>query len=219
MKLLICCSSNAEEALSPELDTIEVEKLSILAPRSVERMVLPIRQVTFYRTAVDLRHQTLPPWEQGNELRISFTKAAEVDSVEERAEWRIVNMHAENFDLITDALKMDAVEVVVLNNRKAYGSYRSVDNGWVQKPLVYDVGYAIVSDARIPSKWFLTEPPGDMDEEARKVLVATFPKSFRKLKKPETKSEKETEFILSHGNDPWPELTIPGYTLYPAESQ
>ncbi|WP_148072649.1 hypothetical protein [Bythopirellula goksoeyrii] len=211
MEILLCFSSNAEEALYPEVIPIETEKLSILSPRVVERMVLPIRQLTFFGTAMDFGRTSLPPWEVGNYLRVSFTKAKMADSREERAEWSIVNIHSENFSLITKALEIEELEIVVLHNGRSNGSYRSVDNGWVETPLVYDNGYAIVTDARIPRKWFRLEPEERMDEKIRNDLMKYFPQAFRD-------PNKEPELKISHGNDPWPKLTIPGYSLYPEES-
>lgn len=151
-------------------------------------------------------------------LSIGFKRVKEANSVEEWADWGIVNIHYENFDQITKALRMDTVEIVVLHAEKSPGSYRSVDSGWIEKPLIHDTGYAIVTDARIPRKWFRQEPSKEMNEETRKILIETFPKSFRKQKKPDNNPEKEVELKLSHGDNPWPKLTIPGYSLYPEES-
>jgi len=124
-----------------------------------ERVMLPVGHGKWIGTAVGYDHSGPAPWTDGNclsfmagasELKGRPTGKADV------VNWRICNIHAENFHEITKRLRLTSVEAEVIH-RALLMQTNLVAEGR-QTVQVVDAGDCIITDQRIPRKWFRAAP-------------------------------------------------------------
>ena len=152
------------------------------------RFMAPVTNTT--STARLFRHTSPPPWDAGNFLTFRFFKAPVPGQMEEWVEWDVVNLHSENFAEITSRLKLTSVELHVLPTGSSLEKFQ--EHGRPERTITSSRGYAIVTDARIPQSWFLSEPgksmgihgPARLDPDIAQRMRAAFPENFRALPKP-----------------------------------
>ena len=111
-------------------------------------------------TTVGYSHKGPPPWEKGNCLTFRFGHKELPGRVKEGEQLRCyaVNIHAENLYEITKRLQLKAVEAEIIHKRtylitNFYGA-RSFE------VVKEEGGDCIITDTRIPRKWFRPEKPG-----------------------------------------------------------
>jgi len=141
-----------------------------------ERLVVPLTNNTVSTLMfVDLTPP--PPWERGNYLKFCFRKSGASNDSKEWVFWDVLNIHAENFFEITRQLGLTNIELHVFPRTVPPPSIGEADD----RPNAFQVhGYAVITDSRIPRKWFLKEPrPGGADSGIRSAAQAGYPESFR----------------------------------------
>ncbi len=134
-----------------------------------------VRVTNVISTTIGFKRNSPPPWTNGNNLTVRFRKTPVPGQDEEWASWSVVNIHSENFAEITRRLKLDLIELRVWHLRKIPISIQPT--GGVARNASQDDGYALVTDARIPRKWFLAHARGD--RQVARELEAASPGSFR----------------------------------------
>jgi hypothetical protein len=162
---LLGCARSPVPNPAPKAFATNMQPQTAKLPLLLERVVVPL-ETTSMSTLIHFPSNSPLPWEHGNWFTIEFTKPPVRGQKEERVRWDVVNMHTENFREITRRLKVSSVEVHVLR-----------DNAY---PL--NVGYAVITDARIPREWYLSEPArvlGHLDLKTANELKAAFPEYFR----------------------------------------
>ena len=125
----------------------------------------------YIMTAMLFRRTTPPPWTNGNTIDIHFEP-----TIGRLVSWRLVNMHAENLGEISRNLGINELELLVLHLEPEAGTVQ--ETGKPERKVVIDRGYAMVSDARIPREWFLSDalaPP-----EIARELERACPEFFRR---------------------------------------
>ena len=117
-----------------------------------------------------------PPWRDGNAISFFREKAAPPGGQEARSTWQVVNIHNENLAEITKRLGTKTIEMVVVHKTTSQGTVERL--GRRPRPIIYEDAYAVVTDPRIPRKWFHFEPIHVPTTLAREMKEA-YPNSFR----------------------------------------
>jgi len=110
-------------------------------------------------------HDSPAPWKGGNTLGLRFRTASVPGQIEEWEDWRVVNMHTENFFEAASRLKMSSVEVQLLRIKVLELAHPETT-----------ATYAVVTDARIPKNWFLSRP--GTDPKTARELKEAYPEKF-----------------------------------------
>jgi hypothetical protein len=119
-----------------------------------------------------IEHDSPPPWKKGVSFWMRFPKVGGLATVPEEWEaWRVVNMHRDNFFEAVSRLKMSSVKVDLLRIKD-----------FARNPINRGdrfVGYAVVTDARIPRNWYRSPPsfPSHPPQTARELKEA-YPEIF-----------------------------------------
>lgn len=174
---LLGCSRSPVPNPAPKAFATNMVQQTAKLPLLLERVVVPV-ETTGMSTLIHFPSNSPPPWKYGNWFTIRFEKPRVQAEIKEWVEWNVVNMHTENFREITRRLKMSSVEVHVLHT-KTY----PLEVGPSARPpysVTQSTGYAVITDARIPREWYLSEPagPGHMDLKTARELKAAFPEYF-----------------------------------------
>jgi len=180
---LVGCSRNLVTDSAPEPVTTNMDQQEAKRSRPLERVIVQVTNTI--STAIGFRRSSPPPWEDGNYLTFHFRKASVPGQVEEWVSWGVVNMHSENFFEITRRLKMSSVEVHVLHTGASPAKVQ--EPGRPERTITTYGGYAVVTDPRIPRKWYLSEPGGNvgrggkthLESKTARELRAACPENFR----------------------------------------
>ncbi len=143
----------------------------LLESKRVVVSVETARRTCSHTTVLFIRDSP-PPWKDGNRLGLRFPKASVPGQIEEWEDWRVVNMHTENFFEVATRLKMSSVEVQLLRIRvQEFGHQETT------------ASYAVVTDARIPRGWYLSWPGENrgnhVDLRTAGELKASYAENFR----------------------------------------
>jgi hypothetical protein len=154
----------------------------------MRRVTVDISALSGSSTLMMFLHKNPPPWPQGNYLELSSKTNA--DSGLPTGEWRLANMHAENYAEITKRRHFKTLEFGLMPYHQR----------------------CFVVDSRVPREWFLAEP-SVFELEERLSLRARFPSFFRK--NPVADSMVGTKWALVSRNDPGglSERILPGEKL------
>lgn len=179
---LLGCSRDQIPDPAHEAVTTNVEQQEAKLSPPLERVMVAVTNTA--TTLLPFTHNTPPPWRDGNHLTFHFRKAPVPGRMEEWVSWGVVNIHSENFFEITRRLKMSAVEVHVMHTGAAPAQFQ--EPGRPERTIMTDGGYAVVTDARIPRKWYLSEPgqtqaraKPHIDSKTARELRAAYPANFR----------------------------------------
>jgi hypothetical protein len=150
--------------------TSAVEPAKIKLPMA-ERKMVNVSSNGIVTTRL-YRRSSPPPWEDGNQLYFRFEKEPEV-GLWEVINWRVVNMHSENLFRITQELKTESVEMLIIPVTNYIGRVQKL--GSPERPVLTTAADALVIDPRIPRSWFLEEPRNARTEG----LKNNYPDFFR----------------------------------------
>jgi hypothetical protein len=171
---MVGCSKDPVDPAPPLPAGTRVKPKEPMPSLSLEPVLVPITNAI--TTLIGFQRSSPPPWKDGNFLSFHFLKPQVAGQEEERASWSVVNINAENFSEITRQLRIDSVEVLVLHTKK---NPVTIQGPGPQYTALEDVGYALITDPRIPREWFLSEPVRGCDEKIASQLKSAYPKNFR----------------------------------------
>jgi len=180
---LVGCSRSPGPNSTREAVTTNMEHQEAKLSLPLERVMVSVTNTI--TTLIRFRRSSPPPWQDGNFLTFHFRKAPVPGQMEEWVSWGVVNMHSENFFEITRRLKMSSVEVHVLHTGASPAKVQ--EPGRPERTITTYGGYAVVTDPRIPGKWYLSEPGGNegrrgktrIESKTARELRAACPKNFR----------------------------------------
>ena len=153
----------------------------------MRRVTVELPALSGITTAIGFHYTNPPPWPSGNYLVLSSKTNA--DSGLPPGEWRLANMHAENYHEIIKRRDFQTLEFGLMPDHRCF-----------------------VVDSRVPREWFLTEPSG-FDVAERLSLRTRFANFFRK--NPIADSMVGTKWALASRDDPGglSERILPGEKL------
>ncbi len=169
-----CDSESAHPSATPGAAAARAVAVVAPEPLDLERQLISLSKTPGSVTAMNFYRTTSPPWEKGNTRAIRVVLPAVKGGVEEHANWRIVNIHAENLTEITRRLGIDLIEVQILHRRQAA---EIQETGRLARKIIADNGYALITDRRIPNEWLLVEPR--CKREIGRQLQEQYPDAFR----------------------------------------
>jgi hypothetical protein len=155
----------------------------------MRRVTVNLSSLSWIQTAMGFHHTNPPPWPRGNHLTLA--SKTNVDSGLPPGEWRLLNMHAENY-------------AELIKRRR----FKTLEFGLMPDPD----RRCFVVDSRVPREWFLAEPPLFQPEQ-RLSLRTRFPNFFRN--NPVEESMVGTTWVLVSRDDPGglAERVLPGEKL------
>jgi hypothetical protein len=139
----------------------------------MRRVTVDISALSGTSTLMLFLHTNPPPWPRGNYLQLS--SKTNQDSGLPPGEWKLANMHAENYHEIIKRRDFKTLEFGLMPDYRCF-----------------------VVDSRVPREWFLAEPSGELQE--RLFLRTHFPNFFRK--NPVADSMVGTKWALVSRDDP-----------------
>ncbi len=179
---LVGCSRNPVTDSAPEPVTTNMDQQEAKLSLPLERVMVSVTNTT--TTLLPFTRTSPPPWQDGNFLTFHFRKAPVPGQMEEWVDLSVLNMHSENFFEITRRLKMSSVEVHLLYTGASPAQVQ--EPGRPERTIMTYGGWAVVTDARIPTKWYLSEPGGNealvkkqVGSKMARELKAAYPGSFR----------------------------------------
>jgi len=147
-----------------------------LAKLDYERKLISLSKTKQSMTAVAFNRTSPPPWKRGNTLEFREIHPPTVPGgMEEQAIWRAVNIHAENLFEITRRLGIGVLEVQIVHRRQPS---EIQETGRAARKIVSDLGYAVITDPRIPREWLLVEPK--CEREIGRQMRSVFPQAFHR---------------------------------------
>jgi hypothetical protein len=152
----------------------------------LRRVTVDLSALSFITTLMGVHYTNPPPWRSGNGLELSSKTNA--DSGLPEGEWKLANMHAENY-----------FEIIKLRN------FQTLEFGLMPDHRCF------VVDPRVPREWFLDQPSGELAQ--RLSLRTRFPNLFRN--NPVADSMVGTKWALVSRDDPGglSERILPGEKL------
>jgi hypothetical protein len=182
LALLLVVASLSTSEMEGQPPTSPAAQRSSTDPKC-ERAIVSLTNAA--TTLVGFRRTTPPPWRDGNVYSFEFRKTEHKGPRPElRASWKVVNINTENLVEICKRLRISEVELHVWHITTE--TRTAQETGKPERPILVDLGYAIVTDPRIPRKWFFPDPGLARGREAllpdktvAQELCSRFPQSFR----------------------------------------
>lgn len=170
-----CDSKSAHENVLRGGTASQVGAIPAPGTLEQERRLISLSKTEKSVTLIAFRRTEPPPWKDGNTLQFRVDQPAVPGGLEERAIWSVVNIHAENLFEITRRLEIDLIEVQVSHRRQPS---EIQETGRPARKIIVDLGYAVITDQRIPKEWLLSEPRCERD--IGRLLRAEYPEAFRR---------------------------------------
>lgn len=146
-----------------------------LAPDPI-RVTVDLSALSTMQTLVGYRRTNQPPWPNGNCLTLS-TKTNATSGLPP-GEWRLVNLHAENFHELVKRQRLKSIELGLLSHHRCF-----------------------VLDVRVSHDWLLIRPcSACWSLERRLAMKIQYPELFRR--NPQAEALVGTSWVLMNRNDP-----------------
>ena len=101
--------------------------------------------------------------------------------METNVSWRVVNMLAENLTEILKRLGTETIEMAIYPKTNYVSTFQGRDQ--TERKVDVQLGYAVITDTRIPRDWFLLTPSlGNFPSITANQILADFPQSFKPIR-------------------------------------
>jgi hypothetical protein len=101
--------------------------------------------------------------------------------METHSDLPVVNIHGENLTEILRRIGTETIEMAIYRGTNFVSTFQDGDQP--ERKVIYEIGYAVITDSRVPRDWLLFYPSlGHFPFVKPDEIVAAFPLSFRPIR-------------------------------------